>query len=251
MAEDTNFASSTTSCRLASLCLEEQEDPYSFPYWRETSALGWTFAYIIYIIGSQKHKQYRGVPFAALVLNLAWEFAFSFVWIENQSRVQLIIHYVWLGFDVMLALQFLRFEWKNFCQYRTWYLLLAVTLSLFLFIFIVELSDYTGTYMAFGQNLIMSIMFVQDALTMESSRCGDDPWTTWIAGLLRLIGTAAASIGIFPLIYDSHQHSPEKKPQPLLPFFFVFCFIWDMYYVYLTLKLWSSSHRNTKTRKNN
>lgn len=233
------------ACRKAYLCLTDLPVSRPIPHWRPISALSWSLAYVLYIAGSQKHARYRGVPFPALALNLAWEFAFSFVWTKAQSVAQLVIHRAWLGLDVLLAVQFIRFEWKKVRRHLVWYLLLAVTLGTFLFVFIVELNDYTGTYMAFGQNLVMSILFVEQALETGTER-NSDPWTTWVAGALRLVGTAAPSAAIFQMYYDPDA----EKSQPLLPFLFVGCFVWDALYVFVTFKRWMACNA-TKTAKVN
>lgn len=223
-------------CLLASLCLNTSGYvAWYCPHAMLVSGICWTGAYILYIAGSHRLRRYAGVPFVALVLNLTWEFVFGFVWTAHMDRVQLIVNRVWFSFDVVLLAQYLKFH-------KTWTVvgmagssLLTATLIAFLVCLVTELSDYNGIYMAFGQNLVMSILFYDELGLLEHKEeiiATDNAWTSWGAGILRWVGTAAASLCISTTIKDPIRESP------LLMLLFVGCFVWDTLYVARAYYLW-------------
>ena len=230
------------SCGVASLCLHAKKDSNNANrhYLLYIMNACWAIAYCMYIVGNQVQKKYCSVPFAALVMNIVWEFVFSFMWTQNMNRQQIYAHYVWFWLDAVLVAQFLWFEWKSIQKYRLWHILLTVTLTVFLVCFIVELNDYGGIYTGYVQNLVMSILFTREVLVVGGpSLKTRDPWTTWIAGLFRLIGTAAVSV----YMSDAIQ-SRDSETSLLLYFLYYGVFIWDAVYVVVALKLWIQNAGN-------
>jgi len=236
------------TCELAYLCLRDypKDNLIAYGLLMLTSGLCWTCAYIIYIVAC-RDGTYRGVPFAALILNLSWEFVFSFVWIEQMGAVQRNVNRIWFFFDCFLFLQYARCaylqnksssaqEAMNLQQMMVsvaQYTLLAVTLAAMLICLIRELHDYSGIYMAFGQNVVMSILFTWEIWNTITTTTKDFHFSSTVAaGTLRCVGTLAASLAIGQWVRAS------VKTTPLLMFLFVGCFVWDIMYVGTAVRCW-------------
>jgi hypothetical protein len=188
------------------------------------SGILWTLTYLLILRKARKDKTY-GMPMVALGANLGWEFLYSFV-LPHQNP-QLSIDRVWLAFDVLLLWQTLRYgkgEMANPFLHR-WFLP-AVGLSVGLGFLVVrgmalDFQDPWGVYSAFGQNLMMSVLFVQMLLLRGNSR----GQSIWIA-LCKLFGTVLPSI-LFCM------HFPDSQ---LLPVLYLSILLFDGIYVAL---LWS------------
>lgn len=66
------------------------------------SGIFWTLVYVLIIKRGFQDKTY-GMPLAALVANVSWEFIFSFI-LPHQPP-QLYVDYVWLSFDIVILIQ--------------------------------------------------------------------------------------------------------------------------------------------------
>lgn len=122
----------------------------------------WILTYVIIISKGFKDKTY-GMPFMALCANISWEFIFSFI--LPHSPPQLFVNYLWFGLDSVIVFQFFKYHKNEFPNmsslkvYITFGLLIFSAFSIILFGTIM-LGDHRGVYAAFGQNLLMSILFV-------------------------------------------------------------------------------------------
>ncbi len=127
------------------------------------SGICWTLTYLLIIRLGFKEAVY-GMPFVALCANLSWEFIFSFV--HPQKKSQRYVNYVWLFFDLVIFYQFLKFGSAHLQNISTVYFYPTVIVTLVIAYFSVllisrEFDDtYHGKYAAFGQNLLMSVLFV-------------------------------------------------------------------------------------------
>lgn len=193
------------------------------------SGFFWTITYILIIRRGYLDKRY-GMPMLALCANISWEFIFSFVLPHNPP--QLYIDYVWLFFDLFIAWHYLKFGRKNFDPnipvWLFWPVFLFSLAASFAAILCItyEFSDWHGVYAAFGQNLLMSALFVQ----MLWRRNNADGQSVYIA-LCKLIGTAIPSV-YFYLLFPS---------SPLLIYLFIIIFLLDaVYLVQLYRKLQSA-----------
>ena len=81
-----------------------------------------------------------------------------------------------------------------------------------------EFEDETGAYAAFGQNLVMSILFV----TMLINRKGIGGQSFYIA-LFKMIGTGIVSLAFY-------QYKSLAQDSILLQFLFVSIFVFDLIY---------------------
>jgi hypothetical protein len=196
------------------------------------SGLCWTGAYLLIIRRGLADRTY-GMPLVALCANLAWEFIFSVV--RPHTGLQHAVDVVWLGFDLVIAFTAVRFGASQFpyLPAKLFYLNLAGALVLsYLGVDLVcrEFDDGGGTYAAFGQNLMMSCLFLA-MLTARGSLAGQSPWIA----LLKLVGTAAAAV--YASQYGDHPGSP------LLHWLYVAIFVVDVAYLGAVLAVGPLRHR--------
>ncbi len=185
--------------------------------------LFWSLTYILIIRRGFKDKTY-GMPLAALCANISWEGVFSFIF--PHSPPQLYINYIWFLLDLLIVLQFLNYGKSEFTalSYKKFYamFLLALATAFFLVLFITEeFNDMQGAYAAFGQNLMMSVLFI----VMLFSR-GDLRGQSIYIALFKMFGTGISSMAFY-------LYQPISQGSVLLPFLYVSIFIYDIIYVNL------------------
>ena len=103
------------------------------------------------------------MPIAALCANISLEMIFTFV--LPHDAPQIYVNYIWFSLDVVIVIQFLKYGKKEFPSIPKWQIFaifaLGVSITAPLILGISnELGDSVGAYAAFGQNLMMSILFV-------------------------------------------------------------------------------------------
>jgi hypothetical protein len=183
--------------------------------------LFWSLTYIFIIIRGFKDKTY-GMPLFVLCANISWEFIFSFI--LPSTKPQIYINYMWLILDVFIMIQFLKFGKPEFPSlsnkqfYTVFLLALATGFGLILSI-TYEFNDLEGVYAAFGDNLLMSILFIVMLFRRDNLR-GQSIYI----GLFKMLGTALNSVAFY--LYE-----PITQGSVLLPFLFISIFIYDMIYV--------------------
>lgn len=197
-----------------------------------SSGLFWTLTYLLILRRGLLDRSY-GMPMVALCANLSWEFIFSFVY--PHPRPQLYINYLWLLFDLGILAQYLRFWQRDFPPHlpqRLFYPTFVLSLALSA-LFILEVSrefrDFIGIYAAFGQNLLMSVLFLRMLLKRNSSR----GQSLYIA-LGKLLGTLFPSF----LFYLYFPHSR------LLLLLYSSILIFDL--AYLVLLYWQLCREHTR-----
>jgi hypothetical protein len=207
-------------------------DPHLALFLKLGSGLFWTVAYLLILRRGAKDRTY-GMPLAALGANIAWEFIFSFVLPHKAPQLQ--VNYVWFAFDTAILWQTFRFgraEQAHPWLRRNFPLVLAGTvLTGFLAVYslTLEFSDWNGMYAAFGQNLMMSILFVAMLLRRDDVR----GQSMWIA-IAKMVGTILPSI-LFHLKFPDH---------PLMNFLYVSIFLFDLLYCALLHAKLRSMGRN-------
>jgi hypothetical protein len=176
----------------------------------------WTAVYILIIRLGFREKTY-GMPIPALCANIVWEFVFSFIYPHEPP--QNYINIVWFIFDLVIVFQAVRFGPAGFAQksllYPAFILGLLVSFGVILGI-TYELSDWDGKYAAFGQNLMMSILFIAMLLKRANVR----GQSIYIA-VFKMVGTLLPSILFFLRFPNSF----------LLNFLYVATFVFDLIYV--------------------
>jgi len=186
-----------------------------------SSGLFWTLTYLLIIRRGYKDKTY-GMPMIAICANVSWEFIFSFV--HPHPLPQLYIDYLWLIFDVGIVWQFLRYGKQEFPEKLPgllfWPNFLFTLLFSALLILLIshEFNEYIGIYAAFGQNFIMSVLFIHLYLKRE-----DAAGQSLYIALNKMIGTLFPSLLFY--LYFPHSY--------LLMLLYIGIFIFDLTYLLL------------------
>jgi len=191
--------------------------------------LFWSITYILIIWRGFKDKTY-GMPLAALCANISWEGIFSFIY--PHSPPQLYINYVWFLIDVVIVLQFLKYgksEISSLSKKKFIAMLLLALATCFGLVFSItrEFNDWQGAYAAFGQNLMMSVLFI----VMLYNRNDLRGQSIFIA-LFKMLGTAISSLAFY-------LYQPISQVSFILPFLFISIFIYDLIYV---VSIYHKSH---------
>lgn len=127
------------------------------------SGIFWTITYVLILRRAYLDKNY-GMPLTALCANISWEFIFSFIF--PHPLPQLYIDYVWLLFDAGLLIQYLLYGKKDFPKnlppglFYVNFLLTLILSALLILLVSYEFKEFIGIYAAFGQNLLMSVLFI-------------------------------------------------------------------------------------------
>ena len=185
------------------------------------SGIFWTLAYILIIRLGFREKTY-GMPIPALCANISWEFIFSFLYYHEPP--QNYVNVIWFAVDLIIVFQAFRYRKDDFdrelpASVFYWVFLLSLVVSFCAILAITyEFKDWDGKYAAFGQNLMMSILFISMLLKRNAVR----GQSIYIA-LFKLLGTLLPSI-LFFLRFPSSV---------LLNFLYVSIFIFDLIYVVL------------------
>src|SRR5262245_10844788 len=193
------------------------------------SGVFWTLTYLL-IIHRDFQDRTHGMPLVALCANLPWEFIFAFLY--PHEPVQRSVNIVWFTFDLVILMQLLWYGPHEFADLPkpvfdlVFGLALLTSFSLVLVI-CAEFNDWTGAYAAFGQNLLMSVLFI----TMLYRRRSLRGQSIWIA-LCKLIGTALASLAFY-------LYSDRFRGSVLLNFLYVSILVYDLIYVGL---VWRQQH---------
>jgi hypothetical protein len=183
------------------------------------SGIFWSLTYLLIIWRGFKDRTY-GMPLAALCANISWEFIFSFIYPHDPP--QLYVNRVWLFLDLVIVFQFLYFGRHVFDSVLPKgslyvFFVLSLLISFFLILGItVEFENWTGAYAAFGQNLMMSILFV-----VMLRRRNDLSGQSLYIAIFKMIGTILPSL----LFYARHPSSL------LLNSLYISIFIFDALYV--------------------
>lgn len=165
-----------------------------------SSGLLWAAAYWL-IINQGFMDKTTGVPWAALVANMAWETTFAFIY--PHGGLQGGIDKIWLALDIIILLQFLHYgrqEYKEIMSGKKFYGAVLVTLALSMVIVVAsvhEFDDWQGKYAAFEENLMMSILFVSMLLKRGNSM-GQSMYIAWT----KMVGSLIPAVGFF-LFYRS------------------------------------------------
>jgi len=196
------------------------------------SGICWTLTYLLIIRRGILDLSY-GMPVAALCANLAWETIYSFV--LPHAMPQLVVDRVWFAFDVLILLQYLRFGPAVKKRRITWtfYLefLLGLVVTFALILFLGDaLRDRYGAFAAFGQNLMMSVLFI----VMLRDRKTVDGQSIYI-GLFKMLGTLLASVAFY-------TQTKTYSQSLLMQLLFVAILIYDVIYIVLLYRRLKQHH---------
>ena len=176
------------------------------------------------------------MPLLALCANISWEFIFSFL--LPHSPPQLYINYLWFALDVVIVFQFFKYH-KN--EFHT---ISSLTLCIFFAISVatafsiilsggILLGDVDGVYAAFGQNLLMSVLFVAMFFKRGNTLRGQ---SIFIA-IFKMLGTGLTSIHFY-------LFEPVSQSSFVLPFLYVSIFLFDLFYTVLIVKQYRKDNKS-------
>jgi len=181
----------------------------------------WTATYILVIRHGFKEKTF-GIPFAALCANISWEIIFTFI--HPHSAPQIYINYLWFFLDAIIVFQFLKYGRSEFPKFsrKQFYFVFVLGISIaFSMIYSInsEFDDWSGAYAAFGQNLMMSVLFIGMLLSRNDLR----GQSIYIA-IFKMLGTCVASLAFY--LYRS-----IAQDSTLFLALFIGIFVFDIIYV--------------------
>ena len=164
------------------------------------SGVFWSLTYLLIIRRGFKDRTF-GMPLVALCANISWEFIFSFV--HPHQPPQLYVDITWFLLDTLIVYQLLHYGRQAFDRLLPGamfyaFFLVSMVLSFAVVLGIsIELNNWSGTYAAFGQNLMMSILFVLMLRTRD-----DLSGQSMYIAVFKMIGTLLPSILVF-LLYPT------------------------------------------------
>ena len=193
--------------------------------------LSYTIAQALIILRGFRDKTY-GMPLVALCANLSWEFIFSVI-IPPDIPYLPILSLVWSVSYLILLFQVLKYGPREFPElprgafYTIVALALVTSFCTVLFVSL-EFDDSDGAYAAFGQNLLMSALFVTMLLQRRSLR----GQSIQIA-FFKMLGTALHLVAFF---VSTHEGST------LIPFLGVAALVFDFLYIGMVSYMRSRNH---------
>jgi hypothetical protein len=205
------------------------------------SSAFWTAAYAL-ILRQGRKDRVHGMPLVALGANLSWEIIFLAVTLANRAYdVRLAMLLPWTVLDVGIVIQCLRYGRSDYTDplvVRHFGKGLAAILALsfaVLLAFVLEMRDAIGWYAAFGQNLMMSALFIAMLL-----RRGDTRGQSVPIAVTKALGTFFAFVlALFWSPPSLHEHWASLLPDryhpisPLIVVLYSVIFVLDVAYIAL------------------
>jgi len=185
----------------------------------------WSLAYIG-IIRKGHADQFCGMPLAALIANVTWEFIFSFIykppldnWVDWFSYLMALAWFILDVYIVFLWFKYWSASWPSSVPGKYHYPLFVVGLGVAFGIIIGAVLDFGyplgGVYASFAQNLMMSVLFMARLAWLNTTR-----GQSMFIALTKMFGTAAASAYWYW----------QGKTQVLWVALFVSIYIFDLVY---------------------
>ena len=202
------------------------------------SGISWTIVYIDIINRGLRDKTY-GMPFFALAFNIAWEFIYAFV-IYQGFALQRAVNIVWFLLDGGVLYTYLRYGREEFAEgYRKYFLPWSGVAIMMAFAVLYfsgrEFPDVRGgTYSAFAQNLMMSVLFIA-MLVRRGSVSGQ---SMYIA-IFKWLGTLAPTILLW-----------VATGSRLVLVLGIGCFLYDVIYIGMLYRKFVEAGMNPWTRGN-
>ena len=193
----------------------------------------WILTYVFIISKGFKDKTY-GMPLVALCANISWEFIFSFI--LPHSTPQIFINYLWFGLDCVIVFQFFRYHKNEFPTLSSSKVYTIFSLLIFSAFGIILsgallLDDNRGVYAAFGQNLLMSILFVVMFFKRGDGLRGQ---SIFIAAF-KMIGTGLTSLHFY-------LNEPVSQNSFVLISLFVSILFFDLLYFLLVANIYKKNN---------
>ncbi len=211
-------------------------DPRAFDPFEPANVVGnlgcmlWVVAYVLMIRKGFQDRAY-GLPLVAICLNFSWEFLAAWVF-PNPDVLTRSIYRIWFFVDVLILGQLLWYGRtlqdhplvrKHFPAIVAGTLVLAIVGQ---YCFVASYQDRLGIVVAFGINLIMSILFIPMFWARREHRRGISTAGAW----LKLLGTLLTSIQSVSFV---RWLNPELPSLAFFSFLTVSIFLFDCIYVTL------------------
>ena len=186
------------------------------------SGLCWTLVYIEGIRLGIRDRSYA-IPFYALALNLSWELLYTYFGLRTRIDLQTIINAVWFLFDVGILYTYFKYGKKYFPVNLAYWFLPWSILGLFTafcveYAFVREFGiSAGGTYAAFLQNLLMSVLFIGMLV-----RRGSTEGQSLTIAVSKWLGTLAPTI-VFGII----------RPKLFIMIVGLLCSVFDLIYIWM------------------
>lgn len=207
------------SC-MAALVPPQELHSTAFQIMSIASGACWIVAYALIIRRGYLDRSY-GMPIVAVCVNISWEFIFTFL--IPHEMPQSYINAGWLLLDLFILGQLLTFWRSDFPKLDNvvfYPFTVSALLASFGLIYTMAVQfDNCGAYSAFGQNFLMSILFMI-MLFQRNSLVGQ---SVYIA-LVKLAGTALASLSAFLFV-------PLARQSAVLQYLFFAILLFDLSYV--------------------
>jgi len=154
--------------------------------------VSWMLCYSFIILRGFKDKTY-GMPFLALAFNLSWELLFATV-LNDGKFIYSVVTRACVVLDVLILFTYFKYgikEWPRRLSRHLFYpFSIFVLVTTFAFIYLwCKALDPTGTYMAYIQNLMMSLLFI-NMLNKRGSLAGQSVGIAFT----KMVGTLAATL---------------------------------------------------------
>jgi len=198
------------------------------------SGLCWTLVYIKGIRLGIRDQSYA-IPFYALALNLSWELLHTYFGFRIAIDLQTIINAVWFLFDVGILYTYFRYGKRYFPANLAYWFVPWSILGLFTafwveFAFVKEFGIFAGgTYAAFLQNLLMSVLFIGMLV-----RRGSTEGQSLTIAVSKWLGTLAPTIAFGML----------GRPKPFVIIVGLLCSAFDLIYIWM-LSRWNKESFNS------
>ncbi len=206
------------SCMAALVPPEALHSP-AFEAMNVSMGICWLVAYALIIRRGFVDRSY-GMPLVAVCVNISWEFIFAFLIPHDAPQRQ--INMGWLLLDIFILGQLLLYWRSDYGRldravfYPFTVAALAASFGL-IYTMAVEF-DHCGAYSGFGQNYLMSVLFMI-MLFQRNSLLGQ---SIYIA-LVKMVGTVLASLGAYLFV-------PLAQESAVLQYLFVTIFFFDLAY---------------------
>lgn len=208
------------------------------------SSLFWTLAYALILARAAADRAY-GMPPVALAANLAWEVTFLATTLAHGAHdVRLALLLPWTLLDLGLLWQCLRYGPDEreaplaSRRFRAEVAAVLVMAAAVLTALVREMRDAIGWYAAFGQNLMMSALFIGMLRRRRDLR-----GQSLAIGVSKLLGTFFAFVlAAFWSPPSLHAHWDALLPEryapvsPLLVTLYAVTFVLDVAYVALLVE---------------
>jgi hypothetical protein len=201
------------------------------------SGICWTVTYIDIINRGLRDKSY-GMPFFSLAFNIAWEFIYAFI-IYQGSPLQRVVNIVWFLLDLAILYTYFRYGRQEFPKaYERLFVAWSVSALVVAFVVLYfagrEFPDVRGgTYSAFVQNLMMSVLFI-GMLVRRNNVQGQ----SMLIAIFKWLGTLAPTILVW-----------LATGSKLLLVLGVAIFFYDVLYMVLLFRKFDELNLNPFTRR--